>query len=715
MAALGKIRSKGAILVIVIGLGLFAFIAEELVRSCESTRNQNRQKIGEVLGKKLDVNEYQKLVDEYVDMYKFTQGRDNLSEAELNQVKDAVWNTFVQSTIINDEAEKVGLTVTDNELQAVLTEGTNETLLQTPFVNQQTGRFDANTLKKFLAEYQQALTNDPQTAEQYRPIYNFWTFVEKNLRQQLLMQKYQALLANCLMANPVSAQMYYDGNNEESSILLATMSYASVNDNDVEISDADIQAKYNELKAEFKQIEETRNIKYVSYVVKASATDRQALDKQIADASAELATAGDPASVLRKVQSSVPYIGVPQTKDAFQKDIADRLDSIAVGQVTAPREYKRDNTINVIRLLSKQMLPDSIEFRVIQVVEEDLADTRTLADSIYTALKGGADFEAIAKKYGQTGEKTWMTSRMYQNASSMDKDTRSYITKLNVTPEGEIVNLELSTSNVVFQVTGRRALVQKYDVAVIKKSIDFSKDTYSTAYNKFSQFVSENTTADAMEKAAAKYGYKVQERKSLSNTAHYIGNINGTREALKWTFEAKAGEVSPLYECGNNDCLLVVMLGSINPRGFLTLDNADVKEYVRNQAMNDKKAELIEAKLQGVNSIDAAKEKGARIDTLKQITFGAPVFVRTAGASEPSLSGAVAATDKGKFSAKPVKGDGGVYLFSVIDKTKREAADEYDEKECEEMLQQRYIQRAGSFMRDLYLNANVVDNRYLFF
>ena len=715
MAALGKIRSKGAILVIVIGLGLFAFIAEELVRSCESTRNQNRQQIGEVLGNKLDATEYQKLVDEYADMYKFTQGKDNLTDAELNQVKDAVWNNFVQTTILNDDAKKLGLTVTDNELQAVLTEGTNQTLLQTPFVNKQTGRFDANTLKKFLAEYQQALTSDPQTAEQYRPLYNFWTFVEKNLRQQLLLQKYQALLANCLMANPVSAQMYYNDNNEESSIMLATMSYASVNDNDVQVSDADIQAKYNELKAMFKQPEETRNIKYVSYVVKASAADRKALDKQIADASAELATTDEPAAILRKVQSSVPYIGVPQTKDAFPKDIADRLDSVAVGQITAPREYKRDNTINVIRLLSKQMLPDSVEFRAIQVVEDELADTRTLADSIYTALKGGANFEEIAKKHGQSGEKTWLVSSMYERTNSMDKDTRNYITKLNTTPAGTIVNLELPTSNIVFEITDRREFVQKYDVAVIKKTIDFSKETYSAAYNKFSQYVSENTTADAMEKGATKYGYKVQERKNLSNTAHYIGNILGTREALKWAFEAKAGEVSPLYECGNNDCLLVVMLNSVNPRGFLTLDNADVKEYVRNQAINDKKAEMIEAKLQGVNSIDAAKEKGARIDTLKQVTFGAPVFVQAAGASEPSLSGAVAATEKGKFSAAPVKGDGGVYLFSVIDKTKREAAAEYDEKECEEKLQQRYIQRAGSFMRDLYLNANVVDNRYTFF
>lgn len=186
MAAIGKIRSWGPILVTVIGLALFAFIAEELFRSCESTRNQERQQIGEVLGKKIDVQEFQKLIDEYTDVIKMTQGRDNLTDQELNQVKDMVWQNYVQQEIIADEAEKLGLTVTDQELQNMLNEGTNPMLLQTPFVNQQTGRFDASALKKFLAEYKKAQQSGGQMAEQYTGIYNYWKFIEKNLRTQSL-------------------------------------------------------------------------------------------------------------------------------------------------------------------------------------------------------------------------------------------------------------------------------------------------------------------------------------------------------------------------------------------------------------------------------------------------------------------------------------------------------------------------------------------------
>ena len=193
MAALGKIRKRGVTLVIIIGLGLFAFIAEEAFRSCEATKNQQRQQVGEVLGNKINVQEFQALVDEYQEVIKMTQGRDNLTEEELNQVKDQVWNQFINDQLISNEAEKLGLTVTDEELQNILKEGTNPMLRQSPFVNQQTGRFDVTMLTKFLGEYKKNAGN-PQLAESYERIYKYWQFIEKQLRSQTLAQKFQGLV-----------------------------------------------------------------------------------------------------------------------------------------------------------------------------------------------------------------------------------------------------------------------------------------------------------------------------------------------------------------------------------------------------------------------------------------------------------------------------------------------------------------------------------------
>ena len=713
MAALGKIRSKGVLLICIISLGLFAFIAEEAFRSCESSSNDARQQVGEVLGEKINVTEFQKLVDEYTEVIKMQQGQDNLNEDQLNQVKDMVWNTYVQTKLIENETKKLGLTVTDAELQNVLTEGTNPMLMQTPFVNQQTGRFDVNALKKFLAEYKSQGQANPQLAKQYDTIYKYWTFIEKTLRQQLLAQKYQGLFAHCFLSNKVEAQMAFNDQNQESQIQLAALSYSSIDDNKVQISDADLKAKYDEVKGRFKQYVESRDIKYVDVQVKASAADRAALQKEFAGYSQALASATDASDVVRKSTSLVNYLGVPVSKDAYPSDIAQRLDSMAVGSTSKVFENNSDNTLNVIKLVSKQLLPDSVQYRQIQVAGATAEESAKRADSIYNALKAGADFEVIAKKYGQTGEKAWLTTRQYQSAPSLDHNTKDYIMSLNTMSVNELKNVALSQGNLIVQVVDRKGMINKYVAAVVKKNVTFSKDTYSAAYNKFSSFVSANLTADAIVKNAAKAGFNVQERKDVTTAEHNLAGIRSTRDAMRWLFDAKKGDVSPLYECGDNDHLLVVVLDNINNVGYRSLDDAQVKEYVKGEVLKDKKAEMLMAKLNGVKSVAAAKAKGANVSTVNQVTFAAPVFVPATGASEPALSGAVAATAKGKFCKLPVKGNAGVYVFEVTNKTQRPG--KFDAATEMQKLRQKEMQMAGNFMNELYIKAKVVDNRYLFF
>lgn len=717
MAALGTIRKRGVILVCIISFGLFAFIAEEAFRSCDSAKNNERQQIGEVLGEKISVQDFQKLVDEYSEVIKMQQGQENLPEEQMNQVKDMVWNTYIQNQIIAKEASKLGLTVTDAELQDILKTGTNPMLQQTPFVNQQTGRFDASSLQKFLADYKAQKANpsaNAQMMDQYTKIYNYWSFIEKTLRQQTLAQKYQALLAGCFLSNPVEAKMAFKEENEESQIQLAAFPYSDIQDDKVTISESDLKAKYDEIKARFKQPVESRDIKFVDIEVQASNADRAALNKEFAGYHSQLAAAADPTEVVRKSASTVAYLGIPVSKDAFPRDIAAQLDSMAVGSTSAVKANAGDNTLNIVKLVAKQELPDSVQYRVIQVAANSVAEAKTKADSIQGAIAGGADFEAIAKKYGQTGDKAWMTTKQYEYAQSMDKDNKTFINTLNTAAVNSLNQLQLGQGYVVLQVLDRKAMVSKYTAAVIKKPIDFSQGTYRTAYNKFSSFVSANPKSEDLLKNAAKEGYKVQDLKDITTSVHYVANIHSTREALKWIFDSKEGEISPLYECGDNNHLLVVVLDKIHHIGYRDLNDAVVKETVKAEVLKDKKAEMIVAKLNGVKNIAAAKAKGGgKVSSVNQITFSAPVFIAATGASEPALSGAVAGTKKGAFSAHAVKGNAGVYLFQVTNKANRPV--KFDDKTYQQKCRQKAMQYAGNFMNELYLNAHVVDNRYLFF
>ena len=711
MAALGSIRKRGVTLIIIVALGLFAFIAGDMFKGCEYFEGQKRQQVGEVLGEKVSIQDFQQLVEEYTDVIKMTQGRDNLSEEEQNQLRDQVWNSYVNNKLIEAEAKKLGLAVTDKELQDILREGTNPILMQSPFVNQQTGRFDLSLLTKFQDDLKKA-TADPSLAEQYQRINNYWLFIEKTLREQTLAMKYQALLSHCLFSNPVSAKMAFEGQNVESEVKLASLAYSSINDNDVKVEDADLKAFYDAHKEEFRQYIESRNIKYVTYKVVASQADRTALMKTMQEAAKSLQEGAAPAEVVRKAQSQIAYSGIAATRNAFPQDIAAKLDSISVGEVVAPFESAYDNTLNVMKLINKTQLPDSIEYRQIQVVDATVEGARAKADSIYKALQAGANFDTLAVKYGQPGAKTWLTSAMYERSTSLDADSKLLLSTLNNLGVNELKNLELTQGNLILQVTNRKAMTTKYDVAVVKHTIDFSKNTYNEAYNKFSQFVSENQTVEEIEKNAEKFGFKLFDRPDITSTEHGIAGIRNTNEALRWIFGAKPGNVSQLYECGNNDQLLVVALTGINPVGYRSFDAA--KEQVKTEVIRDKKYDMLAAKLNGVNSIQAAQQKGATLTDVPQVTFSAPVFVQATGASEPAISGAVAATQAGKFNTKIIKGNAGAYMVQVVKKSNREGA-QFDAKTAEQELKQRAMQAASRFMQELYLKADVVDNRYLFF
>lgn len=719
MTALGKIRSKGILLIIIIGLGLFAFIAEEAFRSCNGIKGQNSQQIGEVLGEKIYVQDFQKLLDEYQDAMKLTMRTDNLSEDQLNQLKDQVWQQLVSERVMKEDCKKLGLTVTEDELQNVLNDGTNQLLTQTPFVNQQTGRFDVSILKQFIDAYRKAeASNNSQQLDQMRPAYNYWLFVEKNLRTQLLAQKYQSLLANCVLSNKVEAKMAFNEENEEAQIQLASIAYNTIKDADIKVTDEELKAKYEELKPAFRQQQETRDVKMVDVQVKASATDRAQLQKDMAGYQKQLAAAADPTQVVSKSGSMIQYIGLPVSGKAFQQypDIASKIDSMAVG-TTGVVENTKDNTYNIVRILSRTELPDSVEFRQIQVGGKTLEAARASADSIQKALAAGGDFQAIAKRYGQDSTTTWFTGAMYEQASTMSQDNRAYIEALLNGAVGSTQNIELTQGKVVIQVLNRKAMKSKAVAAVIKKEIRFSDNTYSKAYNRFSQFVTQSQASLAdLQKHATKFGYTVQDLNDFATSSHTVGNVGGSgiRDAIKWIFEAKEGQVSQLFEAGKeNDHLLVLCMTKIHPQGYRPWDDAQVKEILKREVIRDKKAEMIMAKLKGVNSIAAAQAKGAKVSTVNQITFAAPAFIQATGVAEPALSGAVAATAQGKFCSAPVKGNAGVYVFQVVKKQMRPA--KYNEEQQIQMCRQRAMQYMGNFMQDLVFGAGVVDNRYLFF
>ena len=378
MATLQNIRSKGPLLVIAVGLALFAFIAGDAWRVLQPHQSQD---VGEVNGDVLSAQDYQSMVDEYAEVVKFTSGTNALSDDQLNQLRDEVWRTYVNNQLIEAEAEKLGLTVSKEEIKSIINEGTHPLLAQTPFRNPQTGAFDKDMLMKFLADYAKMNQGQmpAQYADYYNSLYKVWSFIEKTLVQTRLQEKYSNLIAKSLLSNPVEAQMTFDGRIDQKDMLLAAVPYSSIVDSTITVTDAELKAAYDEKKEQYRQYVETRNIKYIDVQVTASDEDKAELRKEMDEYTAQLAGAtSDYSTLVRSTGSEQPYVDLYYTTRALPSDVVARLDSVAMGDVYGPYYNALDNTMNSFKKLAKASMPDSIQYRQIQVVAETPEKTKTL-------------------------------------------------------------------------------------------------------------------------------------------------------------------------------------------------------------------------------------------------------------------------------------------------------------------------------------------------
>ena len=712
MATLQTIRKHSGWLVAIIGLALFAFIAGDAAQVLQP--HQNSQNVGKINGKKIDAQTYQKLVEEYTQAINFVRGTTSLTEAENAQIKDEVWNTLVSSMLIEEQASKLGLTITTAELQATIDEGTDPLLAQSAFRNQTTGQFDRDILMKFLADYA-SMDVEMMPAEYvdyYHQLYNYWKFLESNIKSSLLMKKYEALITAAQLSNPVAAEYNFNARNTNAEVAYAVVPFNSIADSLVKVSNADIKQIYNAKKELYKQPAETRAIRYIDVPVIPSQADRDELLKEVAEYAEQMETAEDLGALIRLANSTVAYSEVPVSSNGLPSDIVARIDSVQGSEVYGPYYNQADDSYNAFRIMAKAEYPDSVQYRQIQIADADATRAKELADSIFKALKQGANFAELATKYNQPTEPIWIATSHYEGAA-ITGDNATYLNTLFGMKNNELKQLNIAGGELIIQVLNTKNKIEKYTAAVIKRPAYFSNETYAEAYNKLSAFVADNQTLEDLEANAEEAGFRLYPVNELSNAAHTIGGVQGTREALRWAFNAEKGEVSQIFEAGENDHLMVVALADIHKAGYRPAEQ--FTEMFRMQAVNDKKAEKILADAKSVKTMqEALALNGVKTDTLRRVTFSSPAYVSKTFSSEPVLSGAVANLEEGAFSA-PIKGNGGIYFLQLIKKNNGVAKfDAATEQQTLESASARNI-NINTILNELSIKGDIEDTRYLFF
>lgn len=721
MAAIQKIRSYGVVLICIVGIALFAFIAEELVRAVSNSRNMDRQIIGEIYGENINYEQFNKLYEEYENTIKMSNGGQSLDEEQSTRLRDQVWQEYVTQKLIEHEAQELGLKVTDAELKQIITKGTSPVLMQTPFTNPKTNMFDVAQLKQFLAQYDEVMQSSSypaQAKEQVSQLMRYWRFIEQQVRHQALIQKYQSLLGACFLSNEVCAKANYEARNSENSIFMAAVPYSAVKDKNMQPTESELKAKYKEMKQQYPEMfstqQELRDIKYIAVPIKASKDDEQELRQEMQEYAKRLAQEGANINqIVRESRSVLPYNGLYVSRASLPQDIMAQVDSMTAGTQKGPYTNYAQNTLNVIRYIGKIQQPDSVEFVRLDIPGTDAAAT-TKADSILSALQKGAPMDTIAKRYNQAVQAIWLTSQQIDGAQ-LNEENRTFINTLFNAPQGQYTKIKNTGGYVIVKVTNRKNIIEKYNVAVIKREIAFSNETATKAYNKFSSFLAANPTIEDIEANAAKEGYTVMSTDYLASNGHYIANIKSTTELLRWTFDkAKKGDISELTTCGaNNDQLLVVMLTDIHKKGDRDINDPNLKNILEQEVIKDKTAAYLLEKFKKTQNIDQViKMEGAVSDTIEHISFSSPVYVQKLAGSEPALSGAVAAAKEHQY-VNGVRGYNGVYAFKHL---KRETKNsKYDKEFEQQQLSTAAMRNMNSLIQVLIRKANIQDKRYKFY
>jgi peptidyl-prolyl cis-trans isomerase D len=703
MGVMGYLRERmGKIVAIVIGLSLFAFIASEAVRSGGSFFRDDNNELGNVGGEKVAYDEFNKNVEQNTQQFEQQSGQGSISPQITTYIQENTWNQMVSRLIIKKEVDKVGLTVGDDETQAMTTGNNPSPQVVQAFTNPQTGKFDRSGLLNAIQSIKQMKDDDPQKIR--------WADFIKQLIQGKLGEKYLTLVTNGLYVNSLEAKDDYEAKNKLVNFKYTSLDYAFIADNKVTVTDADYTGYYNEHKGEFKNPQETRDIEYVAINGSPSKADSATIKEQVSKLiPAFKASTNDSLFVQINAETKSPV--VYQRKGKLDPKIDSIMFGASVGTVYGP--YLSKGSYSLAKLVDARMSPDSVKARHILLspdAEGGLPKALAKADSIKKIIESGkksfADMAAMysndkssAVKGGELG--TFGRGAMIPAFEDVVFDGKKGEYKIVTTQYG--VHL--------IQIEDQKGSSKVVKVAIVDKPLTPSTTTQSTAYSKAQAFLIA-LNKDNFNEQATKNGLKKNVGENITGAASGFAGLDNARELVRWVFKANQGDISDqVFTVG--DQYIVAHVTMVKKKGILPLEA--VKKQIELQVKNEVKGKMLtdkfESALSGASTIDQVAQKaGSKVVPVENIVFANPII--PGASAEYKVIGTIFGSKVNKLS-KPVAGQQGVYVFVVNNFTNPPAlTNAVREKE---QLSQAILQRSeGQVFDALKDKDNVKDYRAKF-
>ena len=668
MTTLQRIRNHGVILLIVVGVAMLAFILGDFLNSGSSFFNKNRENVGVIAGHKVHYSEYETAKDQLTEVYKIESGSNDINEDLSIQIRNQVWQMLLMDYTLREQADEIGLTVTAEELSELcIGANPHQLIRQRRAFYDETGNFNRFALINFLNSLAQA----PETQEQaanMQQAKSYWMYWENAVRLTHLQEKYVGLLSKLITANPLDAKYAFEAAQTSVNVEFVERPYFAVADSLVKVTNADIKKLYDANKEQYKRTP-NRSLVYVSFPIVPSEADFAEVEKLMKSLESDFQTKDDVTAIVNG-NSDILYDG---------RDFS---------ETTIPAEYK--------------------DFAFGKGAKKGQFTELTFANDTYSMARimdcGYTKSDSVQLVLVANGEGTEDVELGWFTATDLQKNIAD---PAFAGKKGSQFTVSTGMGEQTFKIADKSQPTPKVKLAIFSRKVTPSSKTYGVLYNEAKQFVVNNGTEELLRQAAQEQGLTVTPAYGLNVNADKVNDLKNSRGIVRWAFEAKDGQLSDVFECGEQ--FVVAALTEVNDGDYRTID--EVRMELTLQATTDKKAEYLMNQLKGVSTLEEAAELfDAEIQTAENVTL-ASTRLGAAGI-EPAVIGTALALENNATSA-PVKGNAGVYMVRIGEKVV--AAGELNaEQEINSLNMRTSYSVPYQAMALIEENAKVEDNRARF-
>jgi len=708
MAAIGRIRKHSTLIMIIVGVALASFVLGDFLNPRKYSRRR-MVNIGVVDGTDIAGTDFNKKVEEDLEMRRQNAGNQSISPAEQYSVRQSVWQEMVSTIILGEQYNKLGLVVSTDELDDQIRGNEPHEYIVQNFKDPQTGKFNPATVTRFLQNFNNL---DPEVQKRY-------LMLESMIKADRLHTKYNDLISMGYGIPDLFAKDDYMDKNRKAKLRLVGVKYATIPDSTVTASNEDYEAYYDKHKADFEQ-DASADIDYIIFPLTASPEDRQKIAEQVDQITQQFRTTKDIPNFVNAVSDN-KYDSTWHKEGTLPVQIDSVMFHSPVGTVYGP--YIDNDVYYIARLVDVQMRPDSMRASNILIAyqgargAQDITRTREQAkqqaDSIYTALKARpSEFTAMVLKYSDDpsakqngGDLDWFPDgkMIYQfNQACLEGQV------------GDIVRAETPFGYHIIKITGKKPLEKVVRVAMIDRAIQPSNETDQAIYLKANEFVSRHPTLSAFEKGVLDEGLDKRSADKVEPLSNNIAGVDDPRQIIRWIYNDKTqkGDVSPVFDMGN--AYVVAAVRELYEKGIAPL--SEVRERVTPLVLREIKAtkligQMKEALAAGDDLYRLAQKFNTTVDTLSDLTFGSyniPKF-----GPELDVIGWIFSMKPGEVSP-PLKGTQAVYVVAL---------DQYIEPQQQPNYQQQISFMANSMKsrvsREVYntleQRADIQDNRVKYY